>query len=222
MRMTEAKLCGLRTDADVAHALSIGADYLGLVFYPPSPRAVTSDQAGMLASRASDTSRFVGVFVKPEHSFLEDVLKAVPLCMLQVHGVNSPDAIATMRQRTGCRILATISVSEPEDLGHMDEVVDASDAIIFDAKPPKTPDALPGGNGLRFDWRLLENISPGKPWFLSGGLDAENVAEAITLLRPDAVDVSSGIETAPGQKDTKRMSAFIDSVRKTSTLRKSS
>jgi len=203
------KICGL-TDAEaLAAAAAGGARYLGFVFYPPSPRALGAEQAGALARLAPAHCQRVGVFVDPDDDLLDRTLAQVPLEALQLHGAESPERVRAIRARTGRTVIKALKVAEPEDLMPVVAYAAVADMLLFDAKPPREPGRLPGGNGLAFDWRLLRDLEVGCPWLLSGGLSARNLEAAVTLCRAPAVDVSSGVERRPGVKDPGRIGRFL-------------
>jgi phosphoribosylanthranilate isomerase len=206
----EVKVCGL-TDADaVAAAAAGGARYLGFVFYPPSPRSLTPERASELARTAPEGIAKVGVFVDPTDALLEEVLQDVPLDYLQLHGAETPERVAAIRRRTSCGVIKALKIADAEDLAPVPAYAEVADLLMFDAKPPRTPGRLPGGNGLAFDWRLLHGLEVERPWLLSGGLSADNLEDAVRLCRARAVDVSSGVERAPGRKDPQRIMRFLE------------
>lgn len=202
------KICGLTEPEGLNAAVNAGARFTGFVFFPKSPRNLARDQAAMLARSVPTGIARVGLFVNPDDALLQDTLVEVPLDIVQLHGHESPERVGQIRQLTGLAVMKAVGVAEAEDLGQLWDYGLVADMLLVDAKPPKDAD-LPGGNGLTFDWRLLAGKRFLKPWFLAGGLTPENVAEAIRLTRPDAVDVSSGVESGPGQKDPDRVRAFI-------------
>jgi phosphoribosylanthranilate isomerase len=193
----------------VREALALGAAYIGLVFYPPSPRALDPARAAELAALVEPTVRTVGLFVEPDERAIEAVLRYVPLDILQLHGDETPEQVRRLGLWSGLPVMKALRVEEAADLAPLDEHADAADMLLFDAKPPRRADALPGGNGLPFDWRILERIALAKPWALAGGLNPDNLAAAVGLLRPPIVDVSSGIESRPGVKDKDKLEAFL-------------
>jgi phosphoribosylanthranilate isomerase len=206
----EVKVCGL-TDADaVATAATGGARYLGFVFYPPSPRSLTPARAGELARGAPPACARVGVFVDPDDALLDEVLDEVPLDYLQLHGAETPERVAAIRARTGRGVIKALKIADPEDLTPVPAYAEVADLLMFDARPPDEPGRLPGGNGLAFDWRLLHGLEVARPWLLSGGLSAENLEDAVRLCRARAVDVSSGVELAPGRKDPQKIRRFLE------------
>lgn len=210
--MTDIKICGLRESSHLQLAASLGARWAGLVFFPKSPRATSRDQAVAIARTAPPTLSLTGLFVDPDDALLQDVVQHVPLGMIQLHGSESPRRISEIRARYTLPVMKAVAVSSPEDLVSLPAYEEVADWILFDAKAP-AGSTLPGGNGLVFDWTLLKDIKPRKPWMLSGGLTPENVGVALKLLHPDAVDVSSGVEDIPGVKSPAKIKAFIQAVK---------
>jgi len=202
------KICGLRTAADMAAVVAAGAAYAGFVFFPKSPRHLTTDQARLLAFAAPPGLAKVALTVNADDAQLDAICDAVPLDMLQLHGTESPERVAQVRAHYGLPVMKAVGVADEADLAALTEYSLAADQILIDAKPPKGAD-LPGGNGLAFDWRLLVGRKWLRPWMLAGGLTPENVADAIRLTGARQVDVSSGVETAPGVKDAGLMAAFV-------------
>jgi phosphoribosylanthranilate isomerase len=149
------------------------------------------------------------VFVDPDDALLDRVLAQVPLAALQLHGAESPERVRAVKARTGCVVIKALQVAEAGDLAPVSSYAAVADMLLFDARPPRDPGSLPGGNGLAFDWRLLRDLRVGCPWLLSGGLSADNFAAAVTLCRPPAVDVSSGVESRPGSKDPAKIRRFL-------------
>ncbi len=210
----EAKICGLNTPDSVTAAVAGGAAYVGFVFYPPSPRAVDAAQAAALARLVPDGINRVGLFVDMEDAAMDAILGTVPLELLQLHGAETPERVAAIRQRTGVAVMKAVRIAGPGDVALAARFAAVCDRILFDAKPPADmAGALPGGNALAFDWRLIAGHDWSVPWMLSGGLDADNVAEAVRVSGAGAVDVSSGVEARPGVKDPARIGAFLDAVR---------
>jgi phosphoribosylanthranilate isomerase len=203
------KICGLTHPAALAAAVEGGARWLGLVFYPPSPRALSPEAAAGLAAHAPADRTLVGVFVDPDDALLDQVLAGVPLGAVQLHGAESVERVRAIKARTGCTVIKALQVAEAEDLRPVSSYAAVADMILFDARPPKERGRLPGGNGLAFDWRLLQDLQLARPWLLSGGLSVDNVAAAVRLCRPPAVDVSSGVERRPGQKDPAKVRRFL-------------
>ena len=207
------KICGLTDPAALTAAVEGGARYLGFVFYPPSPRALSPERAGDLAAHAPADRTTVGVFVDPDDALLDQVLARVRLDALQLHGAESPERVEAVKARTGCAVIKALQVAEAGDLAPVASYAAVADMILFDARPPKEPGRLPGGNGLAFDWRVLQGLRLARPWLLSGGLSVANLEAAIALCRPPAVDVSSGVERRPGQKDPARIRQFLHLAR---------
>lgn len=204
------KICGISTRAALAAAVDGGAALIGLVFYPPSPRSVAIADAAALAAAVPPRVERVGVFVDPGDSLLAEAAARVALSALQLHGRESPRRVREIRARFGLPAIKAIPVAGEDDLARAGEYAGAADRLLFDARPPAgAPDALPGGNGAAFDWRLVAGRSWPGPWLLSGGLTPENVAEAAAASGAPAVDVSSGVESAPGVKDSSRIAAFL-------------
>ncbi|GBD42961.1 N-(5'-phosphoribosyl)anthranilate isomerase [bacterium HR40] len=203
------KVCGLRDEAAVDAAVEEGAAFVGFVFYPPSPRAVSPARFAELRRRVPAGIRTVGVFVDPEDDLVARVLDAAPLDLLQLHGRETPERARALRLRFATGIVAAVRVAEARDVDGAADWEEACDWLLFDARPPVRPGALPGGNAVAFDWRLLAGRRLPRPWLLAGGLDAGNLAQAVRLSGARAVDVSSGVESAPGRKDPERIRAFL-------------
>lgn len=202
------KICGLRTEADMVAVAESGAAYAGLVFFAKSPRNLTIPEARALAQAAPTGLAKVGLVVDADDATLDAILAQVPLDMLQLHGHESPDRVAEVRARYGLPVMKAVGVAEEADLAAVFDYSLVADQILIDAKPPKGA-ALPGGNGLSFDWRLVARRRWLKPWMLAGGLTPDNVATAIRLTNARQVDVSSGVESAPGVKDHAKIRAFV-------------
>ena len=208
------KICGLSTPETVKAAVEAGADYLGFVFFAKSPRNITPEKAAELAKLVPPHVLKVALTVDADDAALDRIVAALKPDMLQLHGHESPDRLVELKSRFGLTLMKAISVAEPEDLERSDIYRDSADLLLFDAKPPKSmQNALPGGNGLVFDWSLIAGHRPETPWMLSGGLTAENVGEAIRISGAEAVDVSSGVEDAPGRKNPKLIAEFIRAAR---------
>jgi phosphoribosylanthranilate isomerase len=208
-----AKICGIGSAPAMAAAIAGGARYIGLVFYPPSPRYVTPAAAAALAAPVPAGIGKVGLLVDADDSTIAAITDRVALDMLQLHGGETPGRVAAIKARFGLPVMKAIKIAGAEDLAAVDAYADCADMILFDAKPPKDmAGALPGGNALAFDWNLLAGRTWPLPWMLSGGLDAANVAAAVATSGAPAVDVSSGVERRPGDKDPVRIKAFLDAV----------
>ena len=206
------KICGLSEPAHVRTAAEAGAAYVGFVFFPKSPRNVDIDTARALALEVPPGVAKVALTVNADDAALDRILAEVPLDMLQLHGGESPERVAGIRARYGLPVMKAVGVAGPEDLPTLETYVGVADQILVDAKPPKTAD-LPGGNGLAFDWRLIAGRRWPVPWMLAGGLTPENLGEAVRLTGATQVDVSSGVEAAPGQKDPGLIRAFLDAAK---------
>lgn len=202
------KICGLRTPADVTAVARAGAAYAGFVFFAKSPRNVTLPEARLAALAAPPGLAKVALTVDADDATLDAIVEAVPLDMLQLHGRESPDRVAQVRARYRLPVMKAIGLADESDLPAIFAFSTVADQILIDAKPPRGAD-LPGGNGLAFDWRLLAGRRWLRPWMLAGGLTAKNVAEAVRLTGARQVDVSSGVESAPGVKDAARIAAFV-------------
>jgi phosphoribosylanthranilate isomerase len=202
------KICGLRTQGDVAAVARAGAAYAGFVFFAKSPRNLTVAEAKVLALAAPAGLAKVALVVNADDASLDAMLAEVPIDMLQLHGAESPERVAEIRSRFGLPVMKAVGLSGEADLAAIMEYSLVADQLLIDAKPGSGTD-LPGGNGLAFDWRLLVGRRWLRPWMLAGGLNAQNVAEAIRLTGARQVDVSSGVETAPGVKDHAKIAAFV-------------
>ena len=207
----EAKICGLSTAEAVATAVRHGARYVGFVFYPPSRRNVTPELVAALAAVVPAGIVKVGVFVDAADEALEAALKA-PLDLLQFHGRESPERVASVKRRFGKPVMKSIPVAAAADLAAAETFYGVADRLMFDAKPPKGA-AVPGGHGLVFDWELLGGKRWPMPWMLSGGLTPENLPTALRMTHAASVDVSSGVESAPGVKDPTKIAAFLERAR---------
>ncbi len=211
----EAKICGINDPAAMDAAVAGGAWAVGLVFYPPSPRFVGVTDAAALVGRVPEGVRRVGLFVDADDETVEAVLAEVALDMLQLHGGESPERVAALRARFGRPVMKAVKVAAAADLDAADAYFEVADMLLFDAKaPPDMAGALPGGNALRFDWRLIEGRDWPIPWMLSGGLTPENLAEAVRRTGARRVDVSSGVEDRPGRKSVARIAAFLAAARR--------
>jgi len=206
------KICGLKTPAALDAALEAGADLVGFVFFPPSPRHVGFEAARTLAERVKNRARKVAVSVDATDELLKSAIAALKPDLLQLHGREPPERVAVIRSRFGLPVMKALPISERADLSSVHLQANVADLLMFDARAPREA-TRPGGLGMSFDWRLLENLALRVPFVLSGGLDAGNVAEAIRITQPDGVDVSSGVEQAPGEKDVDKIRAFIRAAR---------
>lgn len=206
--LVRVKVCGLRSVADVEAAAKAGAAYGGFVFFPPSPRHLDIRAARMLAQEAPIGLAKVALTVDAGDDLLDAIMAEVPLDMLQLHGHESPARVAEVRARHGLPVIKAIGIADAADLDQIVAYEAVSDMILIDAKPPKAA-ALPGGNGLSFDWRLVAGRAWARPWMLAGGLTAQNVAEAIHLTGARQIDVSSGVEREKGVKDSQLIAEFV-------------
>lgn len=202
------KICGLRTAQDVAVTAASGAAYCGFVFFAKSPRNLPLDDARALAVDAPLGLAKVALTVDADNAFLDALTAQVPLDMLQLHGSESPARVAEVKARYGLPVMKAVGVADASDLPNLDAYLKVADQILVDAKPPKGAD-LPGGNGLAFDWRLIAGRRWPIPWMLAGGLTPDNVAEAIAMTGAKQVDVSSGVDSAPGIKNADLIREFV-------------
>ncbi len=203
------KICGLSSEAAVAAAVEGGAAYLGFVFYPPSPRAVSPERAAALCAAVPSGVQRVGLLVDAGDDAIRALLAEAPIDILQFHGQESPDRIADAKVRFHRPVMKAIAIAGPEDVLAAARYEDDADMLLFDAKPPRRVGALPGGNGLAFDWHLIAGRKWRRPWMLSGGLTAELLPEAVRVSGASAVDVSSGVERRPGDKDPAKIREFL-------------
>ena len=204
----EVKICGIKTEAALAAALEEGADYVGLVFFPPSPRHVSEAEAQALASKARGRARIVALMVDPDDELIDSVVGAADPDVLQLHGAETPERVLDIRLRWGKPVMKAVHVEEQADVGEAAAYRDAADLILFDARAPLAS-TRPGGNGAPFDWRALLGIKGQLRYMLSGGLTPDNVAQAIAITGAPMVDVSSGVEVRPGEKDPALIRRFI-------------
>lgn len=208
----QVKICGISEPESLRVAIEGGVRWIGLVFYPPSPRYVAPAMAAELARMVPTGVRTVGLFVDADDAYLEHVVGQVPLDMLQLHGKETPTRVAAVKATHALPVMKAIKVGGPEDLERAAEHAQVCDRLLFDAKPPAKVAALPGGNGIAFDWTLLTGRTWAKPWMLSGGLNAGNVADAVRTTGATAVDVSSGVEDRPGHKEPALIRAFLEAT----------
>lgn len=208
----EIKICGLKTTATVEAALVAGADLLGFVVFPRSPRNVTPAEAHSLSFSARGRAKIVALLVDPDDALLDIVVKTIAPDILQLHGHETPERCAAVKAKFKTSVMKAVGVSTAADLAEIATYRGVVDRILLDAKPPPES-ALPGGNGHTFDWALIADLGRTEPFMLSGGLNAFNVAHALQVTAAPAVDVSSGVETTPGVKSSELIRAFIKSVR---------
>jgi len=209
---TRIKICGLRKSADIVAAVDAGAAYVGFVFFPKSPRHLGFETASVLAASVPAGICKVALTVNADNALLDQLVEKVPLDMLQLHGSESPDRVAEVKDRYGLPVMKAVGVADETDLLALLEYSHAADQILVDTKPPAGA-ALPGGNGLAFDWRLIAGRRWVVPWMLAGGLTSENVNEAIRLTGANQVDLSSAVESAPGVKDPALIATFCRAVK---------
>jgi len=207
------KICGLSTPETLEAALAAGADMIGLNFHPRSPRFVTRERAKELAAMARGRAEIVALVVDFEPHQAAELAADVEADWVQLHGRETPEQVAAIRAATGRRVMKALGVAGPADLAVIPAHAAVADLILLDAKPPKDA-AYPGGHGKPFDWSILAELDPGLRFMLSGGLGPANVADAIRVTRPAGVDVSSGVESAPGVKDIGRIRDFIAAARR--------
>lgn len=203
------KICGLTDAASVAAAGAGGARYAGFVFFDKSPRALAPERAAALIAQLPAQTESVGLFVDAGDDDIRRVLSVAPLRLLQLHGRETPERVADLRRQTGLPVIKAIGVAQASDLDDALSYEGVADFLLLDAKPPKHSD-LPGGNAVTFDWGLLRGARLRKPWLLAGGLRADNLAAAVAATHAPVVDVSSGVEDAPGVKNPAKIAAFLD------------
>src|SRR5262245_20363157 len=205
---TKVKICGLKTETALEAALDGGADYVGLVFFPPSPRFLTLAAAAAIAAKARGRAKIVALLVDPDDTLIADVVAAAAPDVLQLHGQETRERVANIRSRWGIPVMKAVAVETAEDARAGMRFSPAADLILFDARAPEAS-TRPGGNGAPFDWRLLSGAKGRGSFALSGGLTPDNVAEAIRITGADMVDVSSGVERRPGEKDPELIRRFL-------------
>jgi phosphoribosylanthranilate isomerase len=210
--ITAAKICGITTPEALEAAIAGGADYIGLVFCTKSPRHIEIDKAKELADQARGRVKIVALTVDANDEALQEIIDEVAPDILQLHGREEPARVAAIKRRFGRDVIKAIPVATADDADKARDYAGAADLILFDAKAPAGA-TLPGGNGRAFDWNVLDGVSDGLPFMLSGGLQPDNVTEAIALTHPVAVDVSSGVESAPGVKDAEKIRRFLRAVK---------
>jgi len=205
-------ICGLSTPEALDVALDAGADMVGFVFFPPSPRHLSYDAGRALGERVRGQALKVALTVDADDAAFAALVEALQPDMLQLHGKEPPARVTALKQRFGLPVMKAIAVETKGDLAAVAPYAGIADRLLFDARAPREA-TRPGGLGKTFDWHLLENLDPGMPFMLSGGLDAGNVADALRITRAPGVDVSSGVERAPGEKDPDKIRAFVRAAR---------
>jgi len=208
----DIKICGLKTDQAMAAALAGGASHVGFIFFAKSPRYVEPAEAGRLREAARGKALAVAVTVDASDAFLDGIVDKMRPDMLQLHGSETPERVAELKARYGLPAMKALPLSEAADLDRIKPFIGVADRFLFDAKPPKGSE-LPGGNGVAFDWRILAGLDAGVDYMLSGGLNAANIGDALRLASPPGIDISSGVETAPGVKDPALIEQFFRAVR---------
>jgi phosphoribosylanthranilate isomerase len=203
------KICGINDAGAMQAALSAGAEFVGLIFYPRSPRAVTVDQAQKLVALVPPDVTSVGLFVDPTDAELLSVGRNVMLHMVQLHGNETPERIRQIKELTSMPVMKAIKIESAKDLDGVLAYADVADWLLFDAKPSDSVNALPGGNAVAFDWSLLKGRIFTKPWMLAGGLNVSNITEAVRMTGASVIDVSSGVEDAPGKKNPTKIKELI-------------
>ena len=209
----DIKICGLKTPDTVQRAVDLGASHVGFIFFPKSPRNIEPADAAELADLVRGRARIVAVTVNADNDDLDEIVSLLRPDILQLHGSESPERVLTVKAVYGLPVMKAFSVREAADLEKVDAYIGIADRFLFDAKPPAGSD-LPGGNGVSFDWTLMDALDGSVDYMLSGGLNKDNVGEAIAVTRAPGIDVSSGVESAPGVKDIGRMEEFFEAVRR--------
>ena len=208
----DVKICGLKTPEAVEAVAASGASHIGLNFFPPSPRSITPEAAADLVAHVPDGVKVVALVVDADDALLQAIWDAARPDIFQLHGKESPDRVREIKERFGVSVMKAIRVADAADARSAEAYDGIADLILFDAKPPKDKDKLPGGNGLVFDWMALKAYKGSTPWMLAGGLDASNVAEAIRVTGAKTVDTASGAEDAQGEKNPDRIRAFVSAA----------
>ncbi|MER8446173.1 phosphoribosylanthranilate isomerase [Mesorhizobium sp. M1066] len=208
----DIKICGLKTDGAMAAALAGGASHVGFIFFAKSPRYVEPAEAGRLRETARGKAMAVAVTVDTSDAFLDEIVANMQPDMLQLHGAETPERVAEVKARYGLPVMKALPLSEAADLERIKPFIGIADRFLFDAKPPKGSE-LPGGNGVAFDWHILAGLDGSVDYMLSGGLNAANIGDALRLADPPGIDISSGVESAPGIKDPALIEQFFRAVR---------
>jgi phosphoribosylanthranilate isomerase len=208
----DIKICGLKTGEALEAALAGGASHVGFIFFEKSPRNVAPTEAGRLRKAAVGRAKAVAVTVDADDAALDTIVAEMRPDMLQLHGHETPERVAEVKARHGLPVMKAFSVRDASDLANIEPYRGVADRFLFDAKPPRGAE-LPGGNGVPFDWRVLAALDPDIDYVLSGGLNAENIGAALSLVSPAGIDISSGVESAPGVKDVALIEAFFRAVR---------
>ncbi|MBH69147.1 MAG: phosphoribosylanthranilate isomerase [Rhodospirillaceae bacterium] len=207
----DIKICGLTEREAIAAAVRHGVSHLGFIFYPPSPRAITPETAAEITAGISEDVKIVAVLVDPSDENISRVITHLSPHILQLHGSETPERVVDIKNKFNTRIMKAIKVSNAEDIQFSKEYDKAVDLVLFDALPPSNNiDALPGGNGIPFNWTLLNSTIHATPWFLSGGINISNVKEAVRITGAKAIDISSGVEDKPGSKSVKKIVKLME------------
>jgi phosphoribosylanthranilate isomerase len=213
MLMTlDIKICGLKTEEAVDRAVALGATHIGFIFFAKSPRHIEPADAGRLADRVRGKVKIVSVSVDPDNDDLDEIVALMRPDILQLHGKETPDRVLTIKAVTGLPVWKALSIADADDLKRIEPYDGIANRFLLDAKPPKNSE-LPGGNGVSFDWHLLSGLDASVDYMLSGGLNKDNVGEALRIARPTGIDTSSGVESSPGVKDLEMMDEFFEAVR---------
>ena len=207
----DMKICGLKSEEAVRAAVDGGATHIGFIFFPKSPRNIDPADAGALADAVRSRVKVVAVTVDADNDFLDEIVAMTRPDMLQLHGHESPERVLNVKAVYGLPVIKAMPVREADDLKKVGPYIGIADRFLFDAKPPAGAD-LPGGNGVSFDWKLMHLLDDDVDYMLSGGLNKDNIAEALAVTRAPGIDVSSGVESAPGVKDVGMIEAFFDAV----------
>ena len=208
----DVKICGLKTVEAVDAALDGGASHIGFIFFKKSPRNIEPEQAAKLRTHVGKRAKTVAVTVNASQEVLNEIVETVIPDILQLHGSETPEKVAEIKSRYGLPVMKAFAIRTVDDMEASLKYCGVADMLLFDAKPPKGSD-LPGGNGVSFDWSLLDSFITDTPIMLSGGLDKNNIEEAMSIAHPDGIDISSGVETSPGVKDIKLISQFLQTVK---------
>ncbi|NTJ43494.1 phosphoribosylanthranilate isomerase [Agrobacterium larrymoorei] len=208
----DIKICGLKTPEAVGRAVRRGASHIGFIFFEKSPRNIEPDLAGKLADAVRGSVKIVAVTVNADNDELDEIVDLLKPDVLQLHGSETPERVLSVKTLYGLPVIKAFSIRDTDDLAKIDPYIGIADSFLFDAKAP-AGSQLPGGNGVSFDWTLLRSIDEGVSYMLSGGLNKDNVVEALAETGARGLDVSSGVESAPGVKDLAKIDAFFDAVR---------
>lgn len=205
------KICGVTKPQDIETLNQLGVELVGFNFYKPSPRHLSMERAAQLAAQCNPKMERVALLVDPSDDDIDEALGMVSPHRLQLHGAESPARVADIKRRSHCAVIKALPIAGKEDFDTARGFQDCADWFLFDAKPPQ--DGMPGGNGEAFDWTVLKAYDLKQPYLLAGGLTADNVGTALAISGADMVDIASGVETAPGEKDASLMTAFVNAVR---------